>query len=70
MLKNSLMSPEIEYKIHHSEKFLIDLDATSSETSDENVSSSNSNEPDGTNDMSESKGKNNNNQVSPVNVKD
>ena len=35
MLKNSLMSPEIEYKMHHSEKFLIDLDNVDSETSED-----------------------------------
>ena len=35
MLKNSLMSPEIENKMHHSEKFLIDLDNVDSEDSDE-----------------------------------
>ena len=35
MLKNSLMSPEIEHQMHHSEKFLIDLDNMESETSDE-----------------------------------
>ena len=35
MLKNSLMSPEIEYQIHHSEKFLIDLDNLESESSEE-----------------------------------
>ena len=35
MLKNSLMSPEIDYEIQHSEKFLIDLDNLESETSSE-----------------------------------
>ena len=35
LLKNSLMSKEIEHKMHHSEKFLIDLDNVESETSDE-----------------------------------
>lgn len=35
MLKNSLMSPEIEHQMHHSEKFLIDLDNMESETSEE-----------------------------------
>ena len=35
MLKNSLMEPEIERQIHHSEKFLIDLDNLSSESSEE-----------------------------------
>ena len=35
MLKNSLMSPEIEHQMHHSEKFLIDLDNMESEESDE-----------------------------------
>lgn len=35
LLKNSLMSTEIEQKMHHSEKFLIDLDNTDSESSEE-----------------------------------
>ena len=35
LLKNSLMSPEIEHKMHHSEKFLIDIDNVDSETSSE-----------------------------------
>ena len=34
LLKNSLMSKEIEHKMHHSEKFLIDLDNMESETSE------------------------------------
>ena len=38
MLKNSLMSPEIEKKMHHSEKFLIDLDNMESESSQEDSS--------------------------------
>lgn len=42
MLKNSLMSREIENKMHHSEKFLIDLDNMESETSE---ISENENEP-------------------------
>jgi hypothetical protein len=34
LLKNSLMSQEIEHKMHHSEKFLIDLDDMDSESSE------------------------------------
>lgn len=44
MLKNSLMSPDIEYQIHHSEKFLIDLDNTDSETEEEESKSSSDSE--------------------------
>ena len=33
MLKNSLMSPDIEFNMHHSHKFLIDIDNTNSEES-------------------------------------
>ena len=36
LLKNSLMSQEIEHKMHHSEKFLIDLDDMDSESSESN----------------------------------
>lgn len=32
LLKNSLMSPEIEYQMLHSKKYLIDLDNTDSES--------------------------------------
>ena len=40
LMKNSLLSPEIESKMHHSEKFLIDLDSVDSETSEECVDNS------------------------------
>jgi len=33
ILKNSLMSPEIEYNLVHCNKFLIDIDNSSSESS-------------------------------------
>lgn len=35
LLKNSLLSPEVNYLMHHSEKFLIDLDNLDSESSEE-----------------------------------
>lgn len=34
LLKNSLLSPEIEFKLLHSEKLLIDLDNLDSESED------------------------------------
>ena len=35
ILKTSLMSPDIEFKMLHSDKFLIDIDSTSSESEDD-----------------------------------
>ena len=40
LMKNSLMSPEIEHQMLHSEKFLIDLDNTDSESNDDDVDES------------------------------
>lgn len=39
LLKNSIMSQEIEHKMHHSEKFLIDLDDEYSESEESSESS-------------------------------
>jgi len=41
-MKNSLMSPDIEYQMLHSEKFLLDIDNESSESSDSQISDSSS----------------------------
>ena len=42
IMKNSLMSPDIEYQMLHSEKFLLDIDNESSESSDSQISDSSS----------------------------